>query len=496
MGDVFFQDRVLSAADQAERGARLAGGLRSLGLREGDVVAVLLRNDLPYIDVVWACRLAGVSYCPINWHFTAEEVAFIVNDSGAKAMIAHGDLLDVVSDRLPAALPLLAVGDTVVTRAQPYETWLAQAREYDGPRVSPRGHTAYTSGTTGRPKGVVREPIPLAELAARQAAMQQVVEQTFGLRSGTRVLLPAPIYHSGPSGFLQGALTVADRVVLHARFDAEAVLADIEAHRIDTIYLVPIMYVRMLRLPEATRRRYDLSSLRFIASTGSPCAPEVKRAMIDWLGPVVHETYASSEAGMVTCIDSAEALARPGSAGRPVGQAQVRIFDEQGSPCATGEIGMIYVRQPAYADFTYRHNDAARRAIERDGLISLGDMGYVDADGYLYVCDRASDMVISGGVNIYPAEIEHRLLAYPGVADCAVFGVPDAEYGERLLAVVEPSADRVLDAGAVQDWLRAGLSSYKVPREMTFATLPRDDSGKIAKRKLRDKYWEGHARRV
>lgn len=496
MGDVFFEDRALSAADQADRGGRLAGGLRRLGLREGDVVAVLLRNDVAYVDIVWACRLAGVSYCPINWHFTADEVAFIVSDSGAKVMIAHGDLLDRVSDRLPAALALLAVGETVVTRARAYEPWLAQAPAYDGPRVSPRGHTAYTSGTTGRPKGVVREPIPLAELPARQAAMQQVVEQTFGLRSGTRVLLPAPIYHSGPSGFLQGALTVAERIVLHGRFDAEAVLADIEAHRIDTIYLVPIMYVRMLRLPEATRRRYDLSSLRFIASTGSPCAPEVKRAMIEWLGPVVHETYASSEAGMVTCIDSTEALARPGSAGRPVGQAQVRIFDDQGAPCATGEVGMIYVRQPAYADFTYRHNDAARRAIERDGLISLGDMGYVDADGYLYVCDRASDMVISGGVNIYPAEIEHRLLAYPGVADCAVFGVPDPEYGERLLAVIEPSADVALEAAAVHDWLRAGLSSFKVPREMTFATLPRDDSGKIAKRKLRDRYWEGHARRV
>lgn len=496
MANVYFEGAVRDAAQQTERGARLAGGLRQLGLREGDVVAVLLRNDLTYVDVVWACRVAGVSYCPINWHFTSAEVQYIVQDSGAKVLIAHGDLLDVLTGALPPLLAVLAVGATSFDGAHPYEQWLSQAPAYDGPRVSPRGHTAYTSGTTGRPKGVVREPFPLDELPARQAAMQEVVARAFGLHAGVRVLLPAPIYHSGPSGFLQSALMLAERVVLHARFDAETLLADIEAHRIDTVYLVPIMYVRLLRLPEATRRRYDLSSLRFIASTGSPCAPDLKRAMIEWLGPVVNETYASSEAGLVTCIDSQEALARPGSAGRPVGQAKVRIYSEQGEPCAAGEVGMIYVRQPAYADFTYRHNDAARQAIERDGLISLGDLGYVDDDGYLFVCDRASDMVISGGVNIYPAEIEHRLLAYPGVADCAVFGVPDAEFGERLHAVIEPASGVVLQAQPLQDWLRAGLSSFKVPREMTFADLPRDESGKIAKRKLRDRFWAGHARRV
>lgn len=486
----------VDAATQAERGLRLAGGLRQLGLREGDVVAVLLRNDLPCIDVIHAGREAGIAYCPINWHFTAEEVRFLIEDSGARALIAHGDLLDAVASALPPELPLLAVGPSKHPRAQDYENWLAQQAPYDGPRVSPRAHIAYTSGTTGRPKGVVRAPIPIAELDARMTRIRAVVEASFGLRAGCRVLLPAPLYHSAPSVIAQNALQLAERLVLTTRFDPEALLAAIEAHRIDVVYLVPIMYVRLLRLPEEVRRRYDLSSLRFVASTGAPCAPEVKRAMIDWLGPVIHETYASSEAGMVTAINAVEALARPGSAGRPILDAQVRILDEAGHPLPAGEVGLIHVRQPAYPDFSYRGNEAARRAIERDGLISLGDMGYLDEDGYLYVCDRASDMVISGGVNIYPAEIEHRLLTCPGVADCAVFGVPDAEYGEQLYAVVEPAPGVQLEAEALRQCLQGTLSSFKVPRHFEIGPLPRDDNGKIAKRKLRDQHWQGQARRV
>ncbi len=257
------------------------------------------------------------------------------------------------------------------------------------------------------------------------------------------------------------------------------------------------MYVRMLKVPPEVRARYDLSSLRFVASTGAPCAPEVKRAMLDWFGPVIHETYASSEAGMITVATPADAVARPGTAGRAVDDGEVRILDEQGRPCAPGEIGLVYVRQPAYPDFTYRNNEAARSAIDRDGLVSLGDMGYLDADGYLFICDRASDMVISGGVNIYPAEIEHELVRYPGVADCVVFGVPDDEYGERLLAMVQPVPGASLEEGAIIEWLRRHLSGFKVPRTIVIeAQLPRDDTGKLAKRRLRDKYWEGRTRRV
>ncbi|TAM39831.1 MAG: long-chain fatty acid--CoA ligase [Burkholderiaceae bacterium] len=485
-----------SGEELMARASRLAGGLYALGLREGDVVAVLLRNCEQFVGIVHAARVAGIYYCPINWHFTAAEVGFLLQDSGAKALVAHGDLLDAAAAALPTGLPLLAVGPSRQSAAIDYEAWLARSADYAGPAVAPRGHMAYTSGTTGKPKGVLRAPIPLAQLAERQAQILRVVEATFGIRPGCRALLPAPLYHSAPGVFVQNGLQYAELFVLLPRFDPEAVLAAIATYRIDVAYLVPIMFVRLLRLPAEVRARYDLSSLRFIGSTGAPCPPEVKRALIEWLGPVVHETYASSEAGMITAIDSHEALAHPGSAGRPVEGAQIRILDEAGRDCLVRTPGLIYVRQPAYPDFTYRGNDEARRAIERDGLISLGDIGYLDEQGYLYVCDRASDMVISGGVNIYPAEIENELMRYPGVADCAVFGVPDAEYGERLHAVVEPAAGETLTPEALIGWLRQHLSGFKVPRSIAIATLPRDDNGKIAKRRLREAHWVGQSRRV
>ena len=493
----FHFDRcVLDAATQVNRGGQLAGGLISLGLREGDVLAVLLRNSELFVDVIHACRQTGISFCPINWHFTADEISVLLLDSGAKVLLANSDLLDAAIHVVPQYVALLSVGESLSPRSLPYESWLFAQPSYSGPLVSPGGHMVYTSGTTGRPKGVVRDRFPVAELESRLARSAQLVQLALGIIPGCRALVPAPLYHSGPSTFLQNALRQAETVVLMSHFDAEQLLVLIERHRIDVVYLVPIMYVRLLRLPEAVRQRYDISSLRFVASTGSPCSPDVKRSMIDWFGPIINETYASSEAGMITSISSAEALQRPGSAGRPVLDAKVRILNEAGEPLPAGEVGLIYVRQPIYPDFTYRNNDAARRAIERDGLISLGDMGYLDVDGYLYLCDRASDMVISGGVNIYPAEIEHRLLAFPGVADCAVFGVPDAEFGERLHAVVEPLPGAEPTLVDMQAWLQAGLAAFKVPRSFDLAPLPRDDAGKIAKRRLRDQYWQGQSRRV
>lgn len=498
--DLWFDSLHRPGAEVLDRGARLAGGLRRLGLEEGAVVAVLLRNDPVFADVVYACRTAGTYYCPINWHFTAEEVRFLLEDSGARVLIVHADLLPAVRAVVPAGVAVLAVGagaDGPDPDAIEYEPWLAAQAPYDGPRVSPRGHLAYTSGTTGRPKGVLRQPVPLDQLDDQQQRLRSLVSQAIGIVPGCRALMSAPLYHSAPSVFVQNALQMAERLVLAPRFDAEQVLALVEQHRIDVLYLVPIMYVRLLKLPPEVRARYDLSSIRFVASTGSPCSPEVKRAMLDWLGPVIHETYASSEAGMVTVATPQDAVARPGTAGRPVDDGSVRILDESGKPCAPGEVGLIYVRQPAYPDFTYLNNAAARQAIDVDGRVSLGDMGYVDADGYLFICDRASDMVISGGVNIYPVEIEHELVRYPGVADCVVFGVPDDEYGERLHGVVQPVAGADLEPAAVIDWLRSRLSGFKVPRSIEIvAQLPRDETGKLAKRRLRDQHWAGRQRRV
>ncbi len=484
---LYFRDVVRDAQALHSRGLALAGGLRALGLREDDVVAVLLRNDPVYADVILACRTAGLYYCPMNWHFTPSELEFILNDCGARVVIGHGDLLDAAAAVLPRGATVLRAGSG--TAFAGYEAWLAEQPPYDGPAVSPRGLMGYTSGTTGRPKGVVRLPVPPDALPAQQAAHRELVRTVYGIEDGCRTLVSAPLYHSAPVSISQHTLLYGERLVLMPRFDAEETLALIERHRADVAYLTPTMYVRLLRLPDAVWARYDTSSLRFVASTGAPCAPEVKRAIIARLGPVVHETYASTEAGLITVASPADALAKPGTAGKPAGAAEVRIYDESGRACAPGEIGMIYGRQPAYADFTYHHLPDARRAIERDGLVTLGDVGYLDADGYLFVCDRGADMVLSGGVNIYPAEIEHALLRLPGVLDCAVIGVPDAEYGERLHAFVQPEPGAALVPEQLGRELRRVLAGFKVPRTFTVTdALPRDDNGKIAKRRLREQY--------
>ncbi len=481
---LYFEGVVRDADALRDRGARLAGGLTRLGVREGDVVAVLLRNGPVFVDVMLACRTAGAYFAPLNWHFTPDEIAYIVRDCGARVVIGDGDLLAAAESALPNGAPVLAVGEAC--GFEPYEAWLALQAPYDGPDVAPRGHLGYTSGTTGRPKGVRRDAVPLEELAQRQAAMREVVRVAYGIEDGSRTLVSAPLYHSAPSSIAQNTLLYGERLVLAQRFDAARTLALIDEHRVDVAYLTPTMYVRLLRLPDDVWSRYDGSSLRFVASTGAPCAPEVKRAIIARLGPVVNETYASTEAGTITIASSADALAKPGTAGLPIGDATVRILDEDGRSCAPGEVGTIYARQPSYADFTYQNLPEARRAMERDGLLTLGDVGYLDADGYLFVCDRSADMVLSGGVNIYPAEIEHALLQVPGVLDCAVVGIPDAEFGERLHAFVQPDAGAPIDEESMRAALRHSIANFKIPRTFTFTdALPRDDNGKIARRRLR-----------
>ena len=479
-------------AEIDQRAARLAGGLASLGVNDGDTVAVMLRNHPAYVDIIQGCRVAGACYCQINWHFKREEAGFILADSDAKVLFIQPDLLAQVAGAIPPQVSVIVVGQAQGGDAD-FETWLAMQPAYAGPPRTPRGHMAYTSGTTGRPKGVRRAPLT----AAQQLLSAQVTRDALGIYPGVRSLISAPLYHSAPSSFCQQSLLQGALFVLEEKFDAETTLALIERHRIDTAYLVPVMYVRLLRLPVEARSRYDLSSLSFVASTGSPCAPDVKKAMIEWLGPVIFESYASSETGYITVMPPQDAARKPGSAGRAVGKAEIRILDEAGRELPTGEIGSIYVKQPAYSDFSYHGNEAARRAIERDGLVSVGDMGYLDEEGFLFVCDRASDMVISGGVNIYPAEIEHVLITLPGIIDCAVVGIPDEEYGEALAAQVVAAAGATLDAEAIRQWLAARIAGYKVPRRIDIvAALPRDDNGKVLKRKIRDAYWSGRERRI
>ena len=481
-----------SGTEIDQRATRLAGGLARLGVADGDAVAVMLRNDPAYVDIIQGCRIAGAWYCQINWHFKRDEAGFILGDCGAKVLFIQPDLLAAIAGAIPPQVRVIVVGQAPGDAAD-FDTWLAAQTAYAGPQRTPRGHMAYTSGTTGRPKGVRRLP-PTPE---QQVLGAQVAKDALGIYPGVRSLLSAPLYHSAPSSFAQQSLLQGSLFVLEEKFDADATLALIERHRINTAYLVPVMYVRLLRLPAEVRKRYDLSSLSFVASTGSPCAPEVKKAMIAWLGPVIYEAYASSETGYITVMPPQDAARKAGSAGKRVGKAEIRILDDAGRSLPCGEIGNIYVHQPAYSDFTYHGNEAARRAVERDGLVSVGDMGYLDDEGFLFICDRASDMVISGGVNIYPAEIEHVLITLPGVADCAVVGIPDEEYGEALAAQVVAEAGATLDAETIRANLGERIAGYKVPRRIDIvAALPRDDNGKVLKRRIRDAYWSGRSRRI
>jgi long-chain acyl-CoA synthetase len=492
-----FAEQTWSPAAMAELADRISGGLRALGVGEGDTAAVMLRNGPAYVATVIACRRAGVYLVSINWHFKAAEAGFLLADSGARVLLVHEDLQAQIAGGVPAGVAVQAVPQDE-TQGSDWAATFAQGQDALPPATGVTFNTVvYTSGTTGRPKGVRRLPVPAEQRAALEAASQQVGRTVYGVTAASRALLSAPMYHSATMSFVLSCCGAGATLVLEPGFAAERTLALIEGHRITHAYLVPTMYQRLLALPDAVRSRHDLASLQQVSSTGSPCAPELKRRMIDWFGPVITEAYGSSEAGYTTFIDSASWLKRPGSAGRALGAAQLRILDEAGAPVPTGQMGLIYVRQPAMPDFSYIGRDEARAAIGRDGLVTLGDMGYLDADGYLFICDRQSDMVISGGVNIYPAEIEAELLTMPGVADAAVFGIPDAEFGEGLAAAVQLRPGAQVDAGAVQAWLRERLANYKVPRTIAFHdSLPREDTGKIFKRRLREPYWEGVARRI
>jgi len=311
------------------------------------------------------------------------------------------------------------------------------------------------------------------------------------------ILMNGPMYHSAPNSYGRRAGRSGCKIVLEPRFDPEDMLQLIECHRVTHQHMVPTMFVRLLRLPDEVKRRYDLSSLRFIVHGAAPCPPQVKRAMIEWWGPIINEYFGSTETGIPVWHSAEEALAKPGTVGRAIEGGVVKIFRPDGELCAVNEPGEIFMRQMSVPDFDYHGKAEARAEAGRDGLVSVGDVGYLDADGYLFLCDRKRDMVISGGVNIYPAEIENALIGMDGVRDCAVFGIPDDEFGERLFACIEPEADAALSPAAVQEFLRGRLANFKVPKDIQFMdAMPREATGKIFKRKLRDLYTEGRLRAI
>jgi long-chain acyl-CoA synthetase len=478
---------------------RITRALHGLGVGAGDRVALLLRNSIEFLQTSIATVPLGASAVPINWHWRGDEIAHVLTDSGARVLVAHSDLLAGVSAAIPAGVTVIAVepdsdaGAGGVANGALAWSELIEAEPWAEPPESAPVSIIYTSGTTGRPKGVVRE----AATDGQREATQQLLGEIFQLREGERTLIPAPMYHTAPNVYaLSSAVRGMDMTIMTG-FDAEEFLRIVQEREVTVVQMVPTMFVRLLALPEEVRRGYDTSSLRWIVHAAAPCPPDVKRAMIDWLGPIVAEYYGSTETGPVVFCDSKEWLAHPGSVGRPIAGAQVKVVDEDGRELPVGESGEVFVWLDVWPDFTYEGDSEKRRAIERDGLVSCGDVGYLDEDGFLYLNDRRSDMVISGGVNIYPAEIEAHLLALDGVRDCAVFGIPDEEFGEALAAHVELDAGASVSAETVRSHVRNGLAGYKTPRVVEFTdALPREDSGKIFKRRLRDPYWAGRQRSI
>jgi long-chain acyl-CoA synthetase len=497
-----------SHAEVADRAERIAGGLQRRGVRQGDSVCILMRNDIAFIEAAYAAMRLGAYAVPVNWHFKPEEISYVLKDSGTSVLIGHADLLHQLRYSIPPGLAVLSAPtppeirenypippDRLATPdfADDLEAWLEQQPPYDGPLLPQPQNMIYTSGTTGNPKGV-RRNAPTPEQSAAAEAMRGMI---FGLKPGARALLPGPLYHSAPNGFGLRAGRLGGALVLMPRFDPEALLRLIQDERIDTIFMVPTMFIRLMKLPEDVRRKYDLSSLRHVIHAAAPCPADVKRAMIEWWGPVIYEFYGSTESSAVTFASSEDALNKPGTVGRIAPGAELRFVGDDGRLLAPGEIGEIYSKIAGNPDFTYHNKPEKRAEIERDGFITSGDVGYIDADGYVFICDRKRDMVISGGVNIYPAEIEAALHAIAGVHDCAVFGIPDDEFGEALMAVVEPQGGVTLDTATIRAELRLALADYKVPKHVEILKdLPREDSGKIFKRRLRDPYWEKAGRRI
>jgi long-chain acyl-CoA synthetase len=512
LGEIASGARRFATAGLQERAARAATGLSSLGIGEGDIIALFLRNDLAFFEAAMAAGLLAAYPTPVNWHATPEEAKYIFENSGAKAVVIHADFLPHIRSVIPPGVTVLAVA-TPPEIAEAYgvkpevcvplsglpvwDTWLEQFELWSAPPRPNPGTIIYTSGTTGHPKGVRRaQPTP----EQYDFSVKSLV-RIFGFdtRPFDKIIsvMVGPMYHSAPNAYGMLASRIGVNLLLQARFDPEGLLQMIEKHRISHIHMVPIMFNRLLKLPDGVKRKYDLSSLEFVVHAAAPCPVPVKRAMIEWWGPVIFEYYGATETGGVVFCNSHEWLAHPGTVGKPMPGADVRVIDAEGKPLPAGEIGEVVARFSGVADFTYHRDHAKRIATEKAGLIAPGDIGYFDADGFLYLCDRAKDMIISGGANIYPAEIEAVLCRMPGVADCAVFGIPDDEYGEAVHAAIQPQPGVSLSEADVKSYLRGHLSGFKVPKTVAFQSeLPREDSGKIFKRKLREPFWANRSTRI
>jgi long-chain acyl-CoA synthetase len=490
----------VSAGELLASANQLVHGLRALGLQKGDSIAMALPNCKEVLELFMAVAQAGFYLTPLNWHLTAKEMAYIIRDSSAKAFIASERFADCSRE----AAESLEFDQAACFSIGTVPGFLPFSRLKSGqPSTLPEDRSAggpmtYTSGTTGKPKGVRRAMGTVRpELVATSQAL---FLSLFGMIPGTAGvhLCVAPLYHTAVLNFATNHLHLGHTVVLLDRWTPEGMLERIERYRVTSTHMVPTMFTRLLKLPEELRRRADVSSLTHVIHGAAPCPIDVKRKMLDWWGPCIYEYYAASEGGG-TLATPGQWLDKPGTVGAPWPISTIRILDDARQPVKSGTVGTVWIRMGDYKFEYYKDHEKTEEAWS-DGFFTVGDAGYLDEDGYLFLCDRKADMIISGGVNIYPAEIEAVFIMHPKVADVAVFGVPNDDWGEEVKAVVQPVPGAVPGAELEQElsaFASAELAKFKIPRTIDFIReMPRDPNGKLYKRTLRDPYWQGRDKAI
>ena len=485
-------------AQLEERSRRFANALRARGVGTGGNIAILMENNRPYLEVAWAAQRSGLHYTAVNSHLLPAEVQYVLDDCAAVALVSSAAMAGTIAELDLSRVGVRISGAGALDGFERYDDVIASASAGPVEDEQEGREMLYSSGTTGRPKGI-RKPLPGTAFGDPTAPPAQIAQAQAarGMGPANVVLIPAPLYHSAPLIGAMAAHRLGASVVVMERFDPEACLQLIERYCVTHAQFVPTRFIRLLRLPEDARTAYDVSSLQLVQHGAAPCPVPVKRQMIEWWGPIVMEYYGGTEEIGWSSITSEEWLTHPGSVGRPV--QECHIVDDDGAELPPGQPGLVYFA--GGREFEYHNDPAKTSSIANDkGWRTMGDIGYLDEDGYLYLTDRQSHMIISGGVNIYPQEAENVLATHPAVADVAVIGVPDAEMGEQVKAVVQPvegqAGDDDLEADLVA-YCRVQLAAYKCPKSVDFVdALPRAENGKLYKRELRDRYWAGRESRV
>lgn len=486
------------------RAVQLSNVLRDAGVQPGDHVALCMENHPRYLEVIWGCHYAGTVYTACSSRLTRNELTYIINDCAAKVFITSkyksDQALEIAGDIPNVTLRLML--DGTVDGYDSYESSVDAASTVELENMVDGTDMLYSSGTTGMPKGVAK-PFPGTPLGTGAGLGTPLTSGLYKFREDMRYLSPAPLYHAAPLRFNMSVHTHGGTTVVMEHFDAERYLEFVDKYKITHSQVVPTMFIRMLKLDEDVRRRYDVTSLEVVIHAAAPCPVETKRAMIEWWGPIIHEYYAGTEGNGFVYCNSEMWLAHPGTVGMPL-TAAVHILDEDGNELPSGESGTVFF--DGGNTFEY-HNDPEKTAASRDpkgrGWTTLGDVGYLDDDGFLYLTDRKAFMIISGGVNIYPQESENVLVNHPKVIDVAVFGVPNDDFGEEVKAVVQPRHMPASDeeAKALEKELiafcREQLADVKCPRSVDFRPdLPRHPTGKLYKRILKDEYWKAAGRSI